>query len=103
MKDVRYLVADDSEKILERIDESGVYKVLIIGATLVSSPNQIDDELVVGVGSHGQAYRVDSEDVTISSDGTIEFEALDAKYVIRDVTEDDDLSNLNPETEEEEE
>ena len=42
---------------------------------------------------------VDSEEVIISKEGEVTFEALGAKYLIRKITKDDNLANLNPEPE----
>ena len=94
MKDVREIF--DGKAILEKTTAEGVVKKVIFGATLISSPNEVDDSLIVDIGDYGYGYLVDSEDVTILADGTIEFEALDAKYRIRKVDESDDLGNLNP-------
>ena len=96
MKDVRQLF-ENKERILEKSDG---YKVLVSGARLVSSPNSVEDSLILDVNDYGYEYEVDSEDVKVSSDGTIEFESLGAKYIIRDIGEEDDLLNLNPETDE---
>lgn len=96
MKDIRQLF-ENKERILEKNDG---YKVLVSGARLVSSPNSIEDLLILDVNDYGYEYEVDSEDVKVSSDNTIEFESLGAKYVIRDIREEDDLSNLNPDSDE---
>lgn len=101
MKDVREIFK--GQGILEKTSSAGVVKRLIEGATLVSSPNSLEDGLIVGAADYGYEYSVDSEDVTILADGTIEFEALDAKYQIRKVDESDDLNNLNPDDTAEEE
>lgn len=101
MKDVRELF--EGQRILEKTEGSETFKRIVYGALLISSPEAEDDSLVLDMGSYGYEYSVDGEDVTISPDGTIEFEAFDAEYVIRAIGEDDDLSNLNPETETEEE
>jgi hypothetical protein len=55
------------------------------------------------MSDYGYDFLVDSEDVNIDSDGIITFEAFDAQYVIRKVSEADDLRNLNPELEDSEE
>lgn len=101
IKDVRRIF--EGQGILEKTSTEGVVKKLILGATLISSPNSVDDVLVVDIGDYGYEYLVDSEDVIISSGGTIEFESLDAKYQIRKVGDGDVLGNLNPDTNEEEE
>lgn len=102
MADIREIFK--GEAILEKTTNEGVVKRLIEGATLIASPDSVRDGLLVGAGDYDYEYSVDSEDVTILADGTIEFEALGAKYRIRKVEESDDLSNLNPdETGEEEE
>jgi hypothetical protein len=94
MKDVREIFK--GEGILVKTSDAGVVKRLIVGATLESSPNSVEDSLLVGIDEYGYEYAVDSEDVIILADGTIEFEALGAKYQIRTVDEGDDLENLNP-------
>lgn len=105
MIEVRMLF-EDEVKILEKTQGSKVTKIPIDAATLESSTNRVADYLIVGKGDYGYAYKVDSEDITVSPDGTIEFEAIgipDARYVIRAIREDEDINNLNPETEKEEE
>jgi hypothetical protein len=101
MKDVRLIF--EGEGILEKSGADGVFKRVIEAARLISGPNMESDELIIDSGDHGAIYDVDSEDIVISQDGTIEFEALDAKYRIRKVDESDDLSNLNPDDAPEEE
>lgn len=101
MKDVRLIF--EGEGIMEKSGVDGVFKRAIEGARLVSGPDMESDELIVDSGDHGTIYEVDSENVTISADGTIEFEALDAKYRIRKVDESDDLNKLNPDDTAEEE
>jgi hypothetical protein len=101
MKDVREIFK--GEGILEKTSDAGVVKVLIGGAILESSANSLEDSLIVGIDERGYEYAVDSEDVIISADGTIEFEAFDAKYLIRKINENDDLNNLNPDDTAEEE
>jgi len=93
------------EKVLEKTSESGTEKKAVMAATLVFDRNKVMDELIVYPlsASYGYEYAVDSEEVKVSPDGTIEFEAFDAKYVIRDLREGEDINNLNPETAEEEE
>jgi len=101
MKDVRLIFEGDG--IMEKSGADGVFKRIIEGARHVSGPEMDSDELIVDSGDHGTVYEVDSEDIVISQEGTIEFEAFEAKYVIRKITEDDDLANLNPEPEDTEE
>jgi hypothetical protein len=101
MKDVREIF--EGQGILEKTSDAGVVKILIVGATLESSSNSVEDSLIVGIDERGYEYAVDSEDVIISADGTIEFEALGANYRIREITETDDLDNLNPDGSGEEE
>jgi|AntRauMFilla1563_2_1112583.scaffolds.fasta_scaffold83163_1 hypothetical protein len=101
MKDVRLVY--EGVGILEKSTSEGTFKRLILGAVLVASSEDENDYITVDMGDYGYDYLVDSEDVTISPDGTIEFEAHDAKYVIRKVAEDDNLTSLNPEPEDSEE
>jgi len=101
MKDIRPIF--DGEGILEKTSREGVFKRYIFGATLTSLTGNPDDFITVDMGDYGYEYLVDSEDVTIESDGSVSFEAFDAKYVIRKVSEADDLRNLNPELEDREE
>jgi hypothetical protein len=101
MKDVRLVFEGDG--IMEKSGADGVFKRVIEGARLVSGPDMESDELIIDSGDHGTIYEVDSEDVIISADGTIEFEAFDAKYLIRKINETDDLNNLNPDETAEEE
>jgi hypothetical protein len=101
MKDIRPIF--DGEGILEKTSREEVFKRYIFGATLTSSTGNPDDFITVDMGDYGYEYLVDSEDVTIESDGSVSFEAFDAKYFIRKVSEGDDLRNLNPELEDSEE
>lgn len=101
MKDVRVIF--EGEGVLEKTGTDGVFKRPIEGARIISGPEMETDELIIDSGDHGTIYDVDSEDIVISQDGTIEFKAFDSKYVIRKATEDDDLANLNPEPENTEE
>ena len=101
MKDMRPIF--DGEGILEKTSREGVFKRYIFGATLTSSTGNPDDFITVDMGDYGYEYLVDSEDVTIESDGSVSFEAFEAKYVIRKVSEAEDLRNLNPELEDSEE
>jgi hypothetical protein len=101
MKDKRLIFK--GEGILEKTSSEGVFKRYIFGATLTSSPDNPDDYITVDMSDYGYDFLVDSEDVTIDSDGIITFEAFDAQYVIRKVSEADDLRNLNPELEDSEE
>lgn len=100
----RRMLFEDGLKILEKIEGSKITKMKVDGASLESSTNRVEDYLILGRGSYGYIYRVDSENITVLPDGTIEFEDVDipgAKYVIRAIREDEDLDNLNPETEQE--
>lgn len=102
----RRMLFENELKILEKTEGSKITKIRVDGATLESSTNRVEDYLIVGRGGYGYIYRVDSENITVSPDGTIEFEDVDipsAKYVIRVPREDEDLASLNPETEEGEE
>jgi hypothetical protein len=101
MKDIRPIF--DGEGILEKTSREGVFKRYIFGVTLTSSTGNPDDFITVDMGDYGYEYLVDSEDVTIESDGSVSFEAFDAKYVIRKVSEADDLRHLNPELKDSEE
>ena len=101
MKDVRELF--EGERLLVKTTDGGEEKTVVYGALLISSPDTIEDALVFNRGGYGYEYAVDSEDVNILPDGTIEFEAFDSKYVVREINDTDDMSNLNPQTEDEEE
>jgi hypothetical protein len=101
MKDVRLIF--EGEGILEKSEADGVFKRIIQAARLVSGPDMESDELIIDSAYYGAIYDVDSEDIVISQDGTIEFEALNAKYRIRKINETDDLNNLNPDDTPEEE
>jgi hypothetical protein len=101
LKDIRLIF--EGEGILEKTSREGVFKRYIFGATLASSPDNPDDFITVDMSDYGYDFLVDSEDVTIEPDGSVSFEAFDAKYVIRKVSEADDLRNLNPELEDSEE
>lgn len=103
MIDARILF-EKEQRILEKTQGLSTTKTIIIGASLNSSNTRVNDALIVDKGAYGYEYSVDSENITVLPDGTIEFEDVDisgAKYVIRAPREDEDLANLNPETEQE--